>query len=86
MTAMLLARRKRLLWLALIALWLLPAAVQACPGCKEAAFSTPAEAEQGIASSKAYAFSIYLLLAVPAVLVGGTAVFVFKASRQRDGN
>ncbi len=60
-----------------------PAAVFACPGCKEAAFDTPEQAEQRIASAKGYGATIGMLLLVPVAMIGGIGFGVFRSVRRR---
>lgn len=75
---------KRLLLLAFIfiALPSFPRPVSACPGCKEAAFDTPAEAEQKQAAARGYAASIGLLLTVPVVLLGVVGWGLVRSARR----
>ncbi len=68
------------LCLLLIAAWMVPPAVQACPGCKEALVD-PAEAQLGMRRAKGYAVSIGLLLAVPLLMVGGVTTAVVRHAR-----
>ena len=62
-------------------LYRMPAA-EACPGCKEALFD-PGKLTEKLATSKAYALSIGMLLTVPFLLVGGVAFAIARASRKR---
>ena len=58
-----------------------PAAAWACPGCKEALFD-PGQLAQRLSTAKGYAWSIALLLATPAALIGGVATLVIRAQRR----
>src|SRR5262249_45201736 len=53
----------------------------ACPGCQDALFN-PAQAEQAVRTARGFAWSIYTLLAVPMLLVGGITALVVRASRR----
>lgn len=65
--------------LAIVILGVVPAA-SACPGCKEALFD-PGQLSQKLATSKAYALSIGLLLSVPFLLIGGLSWLVIRSSK-----
>lgn len=67
---------------ALVILLLVPATAWACPGCKEALFD-PGQLAQKLSTARGYAISIGLLLAVPFVLVAGTAALIVRAYRRR---
>lgn len=54
----------------------------ACPMCKEA-LADPTQVMQRLATAKAYALSIGVLLTVPAALIGGVAALVIRASKHR---
>jgi len=55
---------------------------RARPGCKEALFD-PGQLSQKLSTARGYAISIGLLLAVPFVLVAGTAALIVRAQRRR---
>ena len=83
--------RRRDCWLAghlatlLVLGWvllLLPVSARACPGCKEALFD-PGQLPQKLATARAYAWSIGLMLAVPLGLVGGVTTLVVRAQRRK---
>ena len=57
------------------------AVVWACPFCKEALFD-PGQLQQKLSTARGYAMSIALFLSVPAVLVGGVAALIVRASRR----
>ena len=76
------ARRVILVWAALM-VWLLPGAVSACPGCKEALFD-PGQMQQQRVTAKGYALSIGLLLLVPFGLVGGGTLYLIRSHRRRQ--
>ena len=61
-----------------------PAAVSACPGCKEALFD-PSELPQKLSTARGYALSIGLMLAVPAALIAGITLSILRASRRSRG-
>ena len=56
-----------------------PALARACPGCKEALFD-PGQLPQRLGAAKGYAVSIWLLLAVPMVLIGAVAGAIARTS------
>ena len=56
--------------------------VAACPGCKEALFD-PGKLSEKLATSKAYAISIGLMLAMPFLLVGTIALKIVRARTRR---
>ncbi len=69
----------------LITAWLicvlLPVAIaEACPGCKEALLD-PHQLPQKLAIARGYAWSIGLFLAMPAALVAGIGLCVWRAIR-----
>lgn len=53
----------------------------ACPGCKEALFD-PRELPQRLSTARGYALSIGLLLAVPALAVGGITLAIVRTLRR----
>ena len=61
---------------------ILPAAAAACPGCKEGLFD-PGQLAQRLGTARGYAWSIGLLLLVPAGLLGGIAALVLRGHRRR---
>ena len=75
-------RRRILIGVALM-VWLLPGAVSACPGCKEALFD-PGQVQQQRSMAKGYALSIGLLLIMPLGLVGGGTVYLIRSHRRRQ--
>ncbi len=58
-----------------------PAAVLACPLCKEALFEV-GQLQQKLSTARGYALSITLMLAVPSVLIAGIATLVVRSSRR----
>ena len=60
--------------------WLLPTIAVACPLCKEA-LTDPGQLPQRLATAKAYAVSIGVLLTVPAALIGGISMLILRRSR-----
>jgi len=62
-------------------LLLLPSVAMACPMCKEI-LTDPTQISQRLATAKAYALSIGVLLAVPATLIGGVATLILRASKR----
>ena len=52
----------------------------ACPACKEALFD-PAQLPQRLATARGYAVSIGVMLAVPALLIGGVATRIVRSAR-----
>ena len=58
-------------------------AASACPGCKEAVFDTPVEAEQKQDTARGYAVSIGLMLSVPAVLIGAVSFRSVRSARRQ---
>ncbi len=61
-----------------------PTAVFACPGCKEAAFDTPEQSEQRIASAKGYGTTIGLMLLVPVGMISAIGFGIFRSVRKRS--
>ncbi|GMU24407.1 MAG: hypothetical protein AMXMBFR13_44810 [Phycisphaerae bacterium] len=73
-------------WLAVLALLALPTLGWACPNCKVSVQATDAAVTgsgQVGSMSAGYAYSIYLMLAVPAVLVAGL-VFLIRREVHRS--
>lgn len=66
----------------LTVLLVLPTWAAACPGCKEALFD-PAQLPQKLATAKAYAVSIGVMLAVPTLLIGGLTALIVSSVRHR---
>lgn len=64
-----------------VSLFAFPAAVRACPGCKEALIE-PAQALQKQSTARGYNLSIALMLAVPATLIGATSALVVRSGRR----
>ena len=62
-------------------LYALPSIAMACPLCKEALFE-PGQLGQKLATAKAYALSIGLMLLVPTALVSGIVVAVLRTVRR----
>ena len=76
-------RGTRVLWCGLaLAVLLTPAAVWACPGCKESLFD-PGQLAQKRSTAIGYALSITLMLSMPVVLVGGSTVLLVRAHRRK---
>ena len=59
------------------------AGARACPGCKEAAFDTPDQAERRVAAARAYGTTIGLMLLLPAAMVGTIGFSVVRSARKR---
>jgi hypothetical protein len=58
--------------------------LQACPLCREAVTkSSGAEAEDQLREARAYNYSIYAMVSLPYLLVGGMGFFVYRHLRQR---
>ena len=57
------------------------ATAHACPACKESLFD-PSQLPQKLATARAYALSIGVMLAVPACLVGGIATLIIRSIRR----
>ena len=57
-------------------------AVLACPGCKDALVD-PAQVGTRLGMARGFAWSIGLLLAMPATLIGAVTLRVVWAARQR---
>jgi len=72
---------KRLLGAVLLVLFCAGVA-EACPGCKEALFD-PGQLPQKLATAKGYAWSIGLMLVVPAGLVSLLAAAIVRAQRRK---
>ncbi len=68
-------------WLGVAIGFLAPAAVWACPGCKEALFD-PGQAHQLIKTAHGYALSISLLLLTPALCLSGLAWWIIRQARR----
>ena len=60
--------------------WLAATELFACPLCKEAVLE-PGQIPQRLATAKAYAVSIGLLLTMPALLLGGLIILMVRAQR-----
>ena len=60
---------------------LVPRAVHACPGCKEALIDPQQAAAQNRAA-RGYAASIIMMLALPPLLVGGVATIIVRSARR----
>ena len=69
-----------LILLALVVILCVPAAVMACPLCKESLFD-PSQLHQKLSMARGYALSIGLLLAVPLGLVVGVTTLIARAQR-----
>ncbi|MBI3996101.1 MAG: hypothetical protein HY352_00425 [Candidatus Omnitrophica bacterium] len=59
----------------------LAATAHACPACKESLFD-PGQLPQKLATARAYALSIGVMLAVPACLVGGITTLIIRSIRR----
>ena len=68
------------LWSVLIML-AVPWIAHACPGCSEALFD-PAQGAARVGTLRGYLVSIVVLLGVPALMIGGVALAVVRASRR----
>jgi hypothetical protein len=68
----------------LTTLLLLPRAASACPMCAEAVPDTSgAEARDAEAESRAYNNSIYLMVAMPYLLLGGMGLMIYRGYRRQ---
>lgn len=77
---------RSILWvlLCLFAIGLLPSVVQACPLCREAvANSSGAEDTDQMREARAYNNSIYLMVGMPYVLVGGFGFAIYRHLKLR---
>lgn len=76
--------RNPLFGVLLTALLLLPRAASACPMCAEAVPDTSgAEAQDAEAESRAYNNSIYLMVAMPYLLLGGMGLMIYRGYRRQ---
>ena len=58
-----------------------PWITHACPGCSEALFD-PAQGAARVGTLRGYLVSIVVLLGVPALMIGGVALAVMRASQR----
>ncbi len=76
--------RSTLLGLLLFALLLLPRSASACPMCGEAVPDTSgAEALDAERESQAYNHSIYLMVGMPYLLLGGMGLLIYRGYRRQ---
>ena len=68
--------------LVLFCVLMMPAMAVGCPGCKDALFD-PGQLQQKRSTAAGYAFSIGLMLSMPALLVGGATVLLVRAHRRK---
>lgn len=61
---------------------LLPDSLLACPNCKAGFAETTAQASVG----EAYSTTIYMMLALPALIVGFISMKIIRAVRNNPGN
>ena len=77
-------RRSKCFLVAFIGLWMAaavaPAVARACPGCKEAAFDDPLEAERAQSTAKGYGMAIGVMLLVPVSLISGIAFQIARSA------
>ncbi len=70
--------------LTLVSAFAVPAAVRACPSCSSAIpESSGAEEEDRQSEALAYNHSIYLMVSVPYLLLGGVGFMVYRGLRQQ---
>jgi uncharacterized membrane protein YozB (DUF420 family) len=74
--------RLRFVMLIGLGLLVLPSVAMACPLCKEA-LADPTQVTQRLATAKAYALSIGVLLAVPVTLITSVTLLILRAHRLR---
>src|ERR1700691_2642757 len=78
------ALRNLLFGVLLTALFLLPRTASACPMCAEAVPDTSgAEALDAERESQAYNHSIYLMVAMPYLLLGGMGLMIYRGYRRQ---
>lgn len=77
---------RSILWVlfCLVGIGWLPAVAQACPLCREAvANSSGAEDTDQMREARAYNNSIYIMVGMPYILVGGFGFAIYRHLKQR---